>query len=354
MAIPTLQIPGYQMQGDVNFTPLAQLPQIYQQRQNETIRRDTLASLGQGGQVDPMRLIQSGDVGLAQMGLGIMNRQQEAQRQAAQDQLQRERYAVEDKFKAQQLGQTAAYQNRSLAIQEAAAKRKERSLVDDAADREKVAISLGMERGSPAFTTFVATGKTGRDEALTAGDRKVINEAEDDLPNIQGTREALKRASELNSQTFSGAGAGMRAKVGTNLPDWMVPDVIADKKTADATSEWQKIMGPEALQVMANTLKGATTDFELRKFIEMLADPTTKPEIRASIIKRMDTLAARKEELANRRINEIRGGTYYKKPAQAGGGQAAPQAGPITQEQYNALPPGSVFTAPDGSQRVKP
>lgn len=349
MAVAPISFPGLGVSsGGVDFSSLAQLPQVYKQAQAEAVRRQTLAELGQGGQVDPMRLIQSGDVTLANLGIGQLNRQEEAKRRAQLDARQLERDKIEDAFRRQQLGQTASYQNRSLGIQEAAAKRKDTTLADQAKEREQVAAQLGLERGSPAYNTYVLTGKTGRDEALTAGDRKVINEAEDELPNIQGTREALKRALDLNDKAFSGVTAKHRAYLGSNVPGG---GLLVDKAGADATTEWQKIMGPEALQVMANTLKGATTDFELKKFIEMLADPTTKPEIRASIIKRLDTLAGRKEELANRRIEQLRGGTYYKprKPAESGGG-----AKPISEAEYNALPSGSTFMAPDGSMRVKP
>jgi hypothetical protein len=288
----------------MNFSALGQLGGVYRKAQEDEMRKQTLASLGQGTEADAASLLKSGDLSLAQLGVAMRNRASDESRQNKE-------------FDANQ-----DYRNRSLAIQEANAKRKERSIVDDASDRQKIAQQLGLAPGTPAYNSFIATGKMGRDEALTAGDRKVINEAEDELPNIQGTRESLKRALELNEKTFSGFGAEKRAAIGSNLPDWMVPDFIADKATADSTKEWQTLMSPEALQTMAKTLKGATTDFELRKFIEMLADPSTKPEIRSRIIKRMDTLAGRQEELASRRINELRGGTYYKPRPQ---GSAAPK-----------------------------
>jgi hypothetical protein len=304
----------------VDFSSLGELPAIIRQNQADALRRQTLASLGQGGAADADALLRSGDMSLAQLGLNLRNRQDDMARQAARDKILDTR--ADREFSANQ-----DYRTRALAIQEANAKRRDRTVSDDAAEREIVATRLGLERGSPAFNSYVATGKMGRDEGLTAGDRKVINEAEDELPTIQGTRESLKRALDLNDKTFSGFGAGARASIGSNLPDALVPNFIADKATADATTEWQKLMAPEALQTMANTLKGATTDFELRKFTEMLADPTTKPEIRKQIINRLDTLAARKEELAKRRINDLRGGTYYKPraaaPAASGQGSGA-------------------------------
>lgn len=172
------------------------------------------------------------------------------------------------------------------------------------------------------------------DTPISATDKKAIFEAEDTIPGVKGTLENLSRAQELNGQTFSGVGAGARATVGANLPDWMVPDAIADKKTAVATQEWQKIMGPEALQAMASTLKGATTDFELRKFIEMLGDPATDPKVRAGVIKRMQVLAQRKLELAEGRVRDLRGGNYFK----PGNNPTAPQAPAAAVEALKSNP----------------
>ncbi|MBR2118497.1 MAG: hypothetical protein IJ935_07465 [Afipia sp.] len=154
------------------------------------------------------------------------------------------------------------------------------------------------------------------DTPISAGDKKVITQAEDELPNLEGTLDALKTAKGLNDKTFSGYTAGARASIGSNLPDWMVPDFIAEKKTADSTTEWQKIMAPEALKTMADTLKGATTDFELRTFIQQLGDPTTPPAIRGRVIDRMIALTEKKRQLSERRIKDLRGGSYYKPGAE--------------------------------------
>jgi hypothetical protein len=198
---------------------------------------------------------------------------------------------------------------------------------------ERRASAAGLQPSSQEYKEFMLRGGRNSDAPMSAGDKKAIYEAEDAVPQLQGTIEALGRAKQLNSQTFSGAGAGARAWAGSNLPDWMVPDAIADKKTADATTEWQKIMGPEALKVMAATLKGATTDFELRKFIDMLGDPQTPPNVRATIIDRMTTLAQRQMEIGNRRIQDLRGGTYFKPQ---GGQGAAPQ------RQSGNVPPAAI------------
>lgn len=160
------------------------------------------------------------------------------------------------------------------------------------------------------------------DTPISATDKKAIFEAEDAVPQLQGTLENLNRALELNPKTFSGYTAGLRADIGTKLPGG---GALVDKQGALATSEWQKIMGPEALQAMASTLKGATTDFELRKFIEMLGDPSTDPKIRQSVIERMKRLTERKLQLENSRVKELRSGTYFR--SDGGAPQGKPSAG---------------------------
>jgi len=150
------------------------------------------------------------------------------------------------------------------------------------------------------------------DPPLTVSDRKAINSAEEEVLNLGGTVEQLDRALKLNDKTFSGAGAEARAWIGSKLPDRIVPDWIADKAGADATTEWGKIMAPVAIEKMGDTLKGATTDFELRKYVGILADPSTAPDIRKRTLEQMKTLAQRKAELSQTRLQQLRTGEYYK------------------------------------------
>jgi hypothetical protein len=183
---------------------------------------------------------------------------------------------------------------------------------------EKRADAAGLVPGSPEHKDFMLRGGRNPDAPISATDKKAVFEAEDALPQIKSTLDALKRARDLNDNTFSGYGASLRGSIGTKMPGG---GLVVDEKRAKATQEWEKIMAPEALQTMANTLKGATTDFELKKFIEMLGDPSVDPEIRKSVIERMITLSERKLELQQLRINDLRGGTYFKP---GGGGSAAP------------------------------
>lgn len=151
-----------------------------------------------------------------------------------------------------------------------------------------------------------------KETTLSASDKKAILESEDANVELGSTVTALRRALELNPKTFTGFLAGTRGALGSKLPDRVVPDFLADPEGSKATVEWQSIMSPEALTRMGAALKGATTDFELRKFEALLADPSTPADVRAATIKRMLTLAERRFSLNEERIRDMRGGTYYK------------------------------------------
>lgn len=168
------------------------------------------------------------------------------------------------------------------------------------------------------------------DTPITAADKREIFKAEDELPALQGTIETLDLALELNPKTFSGAGASLRGKIGSQLPGG---DYLVDEKRANATAEWEKLMGPEAIAAMSSSLKGATTDFELRKYIEMIADPATPTDIRGRVIKRLQTLARRKLETQTRRVKQLRGGDYFR-------GEGEPQSNPMpTETEPRGVPP---------------
>ncbi len=142
------------------------------------------------------------------------------------------------------------------------------------------------------------------DTRSSATELKELWKSEDELPVLDNTIASLDRALELNDKTFTGYTAGVRGALGTKV--WG-GDMLVDPNAAAATEEWGKIMSMEAIQAMAANLKGATTDMELNRFVEMLADPTTPPAIRKGIINRMKTLAERQKAIKTQRIKELRG-----------------------------------------------
>jgi hypothetical protein len=209
-----------------------------------------------------------------------------------------------------------------------------RTLADEIAEREAAAPRLGLTKDHPAYPSFVGTGRFPREDQspLTATEKKAIFSAEDDETNLAGTEQALQRAKELNDKTFTGAGAGALGWAGTAIPG---AGAVLDQEKASATREFGQLMSMESIKTMAETLKGATTDFELNKFVQILADPSTPPPIRQRTIDRMLQLAARKRQISRERVSGLSGGTYYKDRAAQGG--AAPEAptAPPKRLRYN-------------------
>ena len=314
-----ISFPQYNIDSRVDFSPLAQLGQVYQKAQQDQANKAAIAQFQQTG--DTRALLGSGDMSLIKLGTEM------------------EQTKRAEAFRQKTHADTVNYQNRSLGLQERTQKRLE--------DAEPQAVqtlrAAGLDPASPEGRKALFP-KT--DTPISAADKKTINAAEDELPNVEGTIAALKKAKELNEKTFTGYSAGLRGTAGTSgIPG---ANLLIDKDAAMATREWENIMSGEAVTTMADTLKGATTDFELQTFKKRLADPSTPPPIRKSIIERMLTLAEKQAAIKARRIQELRTGDYYKP-----GGATRP-AKAISQQEYESLPSGSTFTAPDGTQRIKP
>jgi hypothetical protein len=252
--------------------------------------------------------------------------------------------------------------------------------------RAMAAEAQGLQRGTPEWKSFVLTGKlpsanatqpnvteiydetTGqprkiilnpdgsstplggvrapekREAGLSVIEKKQVFDSEDALPALDATVGALERAKALNSKTFEGMTSGIRGSLGTAFAPDSVPGQImgniVDRDAAEATSEWGKIMNMEAIQNMANTLKGATTNFELQEFVNILADPSTPPPIRERTIDRMLTLANQRRQTARDRIKELRAG-----PLRPGQPTAVnPQTGEPVQQNPGVIDLGDGFS----------
>jgi hypothetical protein len=158
--------------------------------------------------------------------------------------------------------------------------------------------AAGIDPTSPQGQRFLL----GREHNPT--ELRAVHAAQDELPALQGTVEALDRALELNDKTYTGFGADLYGRIGTGAAGSLG---MKPSPQASATVEWGKIMGAESIKNMAETLKGATTNQEMNRFVDLLSDPTTPPEIRKNIISRMRTLADRQLQIKQQRLKELRG-----------------------------------------------
>ena len=173
----------------------------------------------------------------------------------------------------------------------------------------------------------VAADAKRRSEGLSSGDRTAVRGLEDEMRGLDNTLTTLQEAAQLAPKAYSGFFATTRGRLGENLPDWAVPDAIADPKTAEATMRLNQILSAEAVKAMSQTLKGASTDKEMQKFLEIVADPAAPPQRKLQAIEGIARYARRQREDAQITIDQIRGGDYYK-PGGGLSGRPAPNAAP--------------------------
>jgi hypothetical protein len=187
-------------------------------------------------------------------------------------------------------------------------------------------------------------------QGVSATDQKALFSAEDELPVLDNTLSTLSRAKELNKDTYTGVGAGLKGTLGTSgIPG---TGLLFDQQKAKATREFGQVMSMEAIQAMSAALKGATTNFELGEFQRILADPSTPPDIRERTIDRMMTLATRQRDISRSRINDLRGkagldplewDAQGKPTAGASSGQRRSGSAPQPRrEQVSNVPPAAI------------
>jgi hypothetical protein len=164
---------------------------------------------------------------------------------------------------------------------------------------------------------------------LSVAERKQVFNSEDDAVMLTNQIKTLDTALGLISEdkekagtaAYEGWGAGVAGQIGARAP---YGDAIFDGTRSKATDEYSNIMSLEAIKAMSETLKGATTNFELQKFEDILSDPSQPRETRRKVISRMKELLQSKADLANRRSKELRSGTYFR-PGEGQGGSGLDQ-----------------------------
>jgi hypothetical protein len=271
---------------NLDFSPLASLPHIYRKTQQDAKRDQTLASLAPGSNLNDvaLQLFKAGDIqgGTSLATLANANAQQAA---------------------------TQAHQTGMLDVAR-------QNIQPEAV---KAAIAAGYKPGSEEFKRAV-TPKVA-EQPISITEKKMIADAENEVPRLQGTIRDIETALKLNPGVHTGAGPMLRARIGNALPDALVPDQFASKKSSADTLEWNQIMSQEAIQRMGESMKGATTEGEMKRWLDIAADATLPVDKRKNAMERFLTLAKDEIAIKDRRVNQMRTPGAYWKP---GGGSSAP------------------------------
>jgi hypothetical protein len=216
--------------------------------------------------------------------------------------------------------------------------------------RKQAAIANGLDPSSPGFQSFVLTGKMPREDAqpLTATDKKAILEADEMVLSNQAAIDSLNRAKGLSKDAFAGPLAG---KIGYATS--FLGESSDLGKSGSKTLQLENEITSNALSQLKAIFGGAPTEGERKILLDIQGSASKPDNVRQEIYNRAIALANKRLEFNRKRADELRGGQFYKPQGSMSRAPTAQTQG-ITQQQYEALPSGSVFTAPDGTQRVKP
>lgn len=194
----------------------------------------------------------------------------------------------------------------------------------DFTKRAAAAQAFGLDPNSDAGRSYILTGKLPREDQqmLTATDKKAILEADEMVQVNQGAISALNEAMKLSPQANQGWGAGTRAALSNNLPDWMVPDAVSSPESGNATTNLDNAVIGTALAQLKSVFGGNPTEGERKILLELQGSSGQPDSVRRDIYQRAIALAQKRMVFNQQRADQLRGGTFYK--PQGEGAQPAP------------------------------
>ncbi len=236
-------------------------------------------------------------------------------------------------------------------------------LASEADERRQLVVSQGKDPNDPRYADFIVSGTLPKEtqQLLTASDKKAIMEGEDSILSHTNTITQLNRALKLSKKAYDGAGASQRALVTSNLPGFLG----GGSEESLATRELDNVVTGQALDSLKSIFGGAPTEGERAILLQIQGSANLPQTLREQIYNNAIAKVQQKMAFEQERVNQLRGGTYYK---QGNGAVPVPQAAPAleataapsgysqpkSRADYDGLPSGAKYIAPDGSVRVKP
>ncbi len=272
--------------------------------------RSGLEQLMSGGQQPSMNdaamlALRHGDMNsaatLANMALAQANQQYMQQRDARDFGFRQQ----EAQRAGQQFQQTHGLQERALS-------QKDETATPEG--RARIAAKNGLSPTDPAYKSYVLTGRMPREDQapLTATDKKAILDADEAVMTNKAVIDQLEQAKKLSTEAYAGIGAAARTYVGNNLPDWLVPDVIASPGRSEKSANYENIVLGQALQQLKGIFGSAPTEGERKILLDLQASVSQPDVVRQEILGRATALAQNRLKFNEQRAQELRGGTYYK------------------------------------------
>lgn len=180
---------------------------------------------------------------------------------------------------------------------------------------------LNNERTNQRYES-IAQQKANKRPTITSKDKTIIDDAVTQNNQLKQSLLNLEEAEAIGPKTWSGPWASQRAWA----TSWWYGDEGQDQTTADEHLRYQQIMEGEAIAQMSQTLKGATTDREMQKFIDIVADPSVPwNSTKKRALAQVKRFAQSVIDMNDEKIRGIRDGSYWTgeqpedQPASGGG-----------------------------------
>lgn len=336
MAVAPLNLPGYAAPQTLDFSSLANLGQVYKTAAADANRQQTLAKLGQGENIDPRMLLASGDLSLANLGLQLQGQQASGAKDSR-----------DFAFRQEEAKRAQANADRSYGLQ-AQANARAGDKTPTGFERDPATGGLKPIAGGPADPSYrrTVTDKQNAPSGYKWADPSNPEAGLVAIPGGPGEKIPAEVAARLGlAKSFLGQLPEIRKRVEAGEATGLVDGVMGAANMGGSGEIRRQIAsGAEAL---LRNLTGAGMNIdEAKKYVARY-----QPQINDSA----KTIGSKLDQLERelRSVNDIvsqgRGGSVLERPS--AGAQASR---PISQQQYEALPSGSTFTAPDGTQRIKP
>jgi hypothetical protein len=301
--------------GGVDFSPLANLGNVYRQGQMQDATRQTLAQLGPDPVANTQFLIKSGVPELVQAGVKMQSdlatraedvRQFNLAQQVREGKLKLEKEAAE--------ADTPEYRQKQLDTAIAAGK-----LPPEAAQ-------------DPSWQAYIQTGQKvalQRPE-LTAKEQGFAEDADKRYLAARTTLDSIARMKELNKTAWSGYAGGLAPDVAKALPEGITPQGVIDAQ------EYANL----AKSNIAGNAKAAFGNRITNQDLKLLQDIETSPSMNAAErrvnLENLEKRIQLMQDQAEAESKGIRQRTYFK----PGGGTLPAPAG------STAAPGGTTTAAP--------
>lgn len=331
--------------GGADFSPLANLPNIYQQSQQRAAQQQALGQLGNDPTANAQALISSNDPTLAQLGIRM-------QQQQAQDVESRREFEAQQRIREQTAAQAKA------TFEEDSPTARAQKLVDQGIDPKDpawrpwiitgqgapdpnkvskadqvVAETLGNYKAGKALgmtddqaKAYAANKGKLPKEDLTATEERAATDADNRVLAAQDVIANIKQMREVSPKAWSGFESHLSGPAQSFLPSALVPQ---------GAVETEKLKNLALMNVasQAKATFGARLNM---KEVELLNKIETTPDMddkaRQAIYDQVETMMNRHLTQAQQQATGIRNKTYFK----PGGNVLPPE--PATQQVTPATP----------------